>query len=146
MTDGRAVTPVRVRERQTNALIPGAFAMGRATCHLRPAATARSAGRQLHLPQLMRHGASSVREPASDEVRLVVVARILPAVTVPPALPNCGYILDAGDGLPRLWPVSVIQAADGWACLAIAQTKPASSRATAAATTFAGLPALASSR
>jgi hypothetical protein len=37
---------------------------------------------------VMRRGASSVKQPASDEIRLVVDTRVLLAVTVPPALPS----------------------------------------------------------
>ena len=39
---------------------------------------------------VMRRGASSVKNPASDRVRLLVETRVLLAVTVPPALPNFG--------------------------------------------------------
>jgi hypothetical protein len=46
----------------------------------------------------MRRGASSVEKPGSDEIRLVVVARVLLTGTVPPALLSVGCCC-AGDDL-----------------------------------------------
>jgi hypothetical protein len=79
--------------------------------------------------------------------RLIVETRVLLAVSVPPALPSFGCVVAAPDLLVEMstLPVSV-HAPSCYACLAIAQTKPDSSRAIAAVTTVAGFPARASLR
>ncbi len=77
-------------------------------------------------------------------IRLVSAHEGSPAVTVPPALPGCRWcqwikgasLIGTGTGADQLV----------WVCRAIAQTKPASSRAIAVVTTVAGLPLLASWR
>ena len=53
---------------------------------------------------VMRRGASSVWDPASDRIRLLVETRVLLAVTVPPALPNFGCVVVGGllFAIPRL--------------------------------------------
>jgi hypothetical protein len=86
------------------------------------------------------HGAPSVLRPASDEIRLVVETRVLLAVTMPPALPSVGCVFVCCDILCSC-SASTSARPCGWAALAIAQTKPANSRAIAAVTTVSGLPA-----
>jgi hypothetical protein len=94
-------------------------------------------------------------------IRLVVEARVLLAVTMPPALPSFGcrsrpaqFLSGTTWGavqLVMILPGSRLQTLCGGTfgvgtCLAIAQTKPDSSRAIAAVTTVGGLPAKASLR
>ena len=79
--------------------------------------------------------------------RQIVDARVLLTATAPPAVP--GGSMSVGSLAP---PLAVIsrgcsgQPAAGGTCRAMAQTKPASSRAIAAVTTLAGLPVRASLR
>ena len=79
-------------------------------------------------------------------IRLVVQTRVLLAVTVPPALPSFGCV-DVVAALPGKAFVDACASAAHWlASLAMAQTKPDSSRAMAAMTTVGGFPARASLR
>ena len=78
--------------------------------------------------------------------RQIVVARILLTATAPPALPGSSMWLVRW---PLPWLRSRVclgQRAAGDISRATAQTKPANSRAIAAVTTLAGLPARASRR
>ena len=72
--------------------------------------------------------------------RQIVVARVLLTAAAPPALPSSS----ASGG--SLAPPCCDQLTAGGTRRAMAQTKPASSRAIAAVTTFAGLPLRASLR
>src|SRR5215471_9588852 len=78
--------------------------------------------------------------------RQIVDARVLPTATAPPAV--TGSSVASGSLAPPAMrsQVSGDQLAAGGARRAMAQTKPASSRAIAAVTTLAGLPLRASLR